>query len=484
MADSPVNIKRINDYLWEVPRSGNMRVPARIYANDELMAAIRSDKSLEQAANVACLPGIVKHSLAMPDMHWGYGFPIGGVAATDPDEGGVVSPGGVGYDINCGVRLIRTDLTLDEVQPKIKDVVHQLFRDVPCGVGSSKAIEKLSRGELAKVLRTGSKWAVQKGYGTDDDLARTEEQGALPDADPDAVSDRAAKRGSDQVGTLGSGNHFLEIDLIEDVYDEAAAAALGLQAGNVALQIHCGSRGFGHQVCDDYLKTMQSAVRKYGFQLPDRQLCCVPCHSAEGAEYLSAMAAAANFAWASRQVIMHLALRALAKALGRDRESLGAQLVYDICHNIAKYEDHDVDGQTRRLCVHRKGATRAFPANHPQTPEPYKTVGQPVLIPGDMGTCSFVLVGADKAMRETFGSSCHGAGRVMSRRHAVKNAQGRSIDRELQERGIYVYARDKRTLAEEMPQAYKNVEAVVEVMHSAGITRKVAKLRPFGVIKG
>ena len=484
MADSRVNIKRINDYLWEIPQSGDMRVPARIYANDELMAAIRSDKSLEQAANVACLPGIVRHSLAMPDMHWGYGFPIGGVAATDPDEGGVVSPGGVGYDINCGVRLIRTDLTLDEVQPKIKDVVHQMFRDVPCGVGSSKAIEKLSRAELAKVLRAGSKWAVHKGYGTDDDLARTEEQGALPHADPDAVSDRAAKRGSDQVGTLGSGNHFLEIDLIEDVYDEAAAAAFGLQAGNVALQIHCGSRGFGHQVCDDYLKTMQSAARKYGFHLPDRQLCCVPCHSPEGAEYLAAMAAAANFAWANRQVIMHLALGALAKALGRDRKSLGAQLVYDICHNIAKYEEHDVHGQTRRLCVHRKGATRAFPPNHAQTPEPYKAVGQPVLIPGDMGTCSFVLVGTDKAMRETFGSSCHGAGRVMSRHQAVKEAQGRSINRELQERGIYVYARDKRTLAEEMSQAYKNVEVVVEVMHSAGIARKVAKLRPIGVIKG
>jgi len=484
MSDASVDMKRINDYLWEIPQSGNMRVPARIYADDEIMRVIRMDKSPEQAANVAHLPGIVRHSLAMPDMHWGYGFPIGGVAATDPEEGGVVSPGGVGYDINCGVRLIRTDLSLDDVQPKIKDVVHQLFRDVPCGVGSKKAIEKLSRSELADVLRNGSKWALQKGYATEDDLTRTEERGCLAHGAPDAVSDRAAKRGSDQMGTLGSGNHFLEIDLVEEVYDESVAEVLGLEAGNVAIQIHCGSRGFGHQVCDDYLKTMQSATRKYGYDLPDRQLCCVPCNSDEGASYLSAMAAAANFAWANRQVIMHLAIRAVAKALGRNRESLGARLVYDICHNIAKYEEHDLGGKMRRLCVHRKGATRAFPPNHPQTPAPYRAIGQPVLIPGDMGTCSFVLVGTDKAMRETFGSSCHGAGRVMSRSKAIKIARGRAINQELREDGIFVWARDKRTLAEEMPEAYKDVEAVVNVMHGAGITQKVAKLRPIGVIKG
>ena len=479
-----IDMKRINDYLWEIPAKGGMRVPARIYANDALMQAIRSDKSIEQATNVAHLPGIVKHSLAMPDMHWGYGFPIGGVAATDPEQGGVVSPGGVGYDINCGVRLIRTDLEIGQVKPKIEDIVHQLFRDVPTGVGSNDAIPKLSHSEMTKLLRDGAKWAVQKGYGTDDDLVRTEEQGALCHADPDALSDRAVKRGLDQVGTLGSGNHFLEVDLIEEIYDDAVAEAFGLVAGNAAIQIHCGSRGLGHQVCDDAIRIMQSAVHKYGFELPDRQLCCVPCHSPEGEKYLSAMAAAANFAWGNRQVIMHLAVRAVAKALGRKPEALGARLVYDICHNIAKYEDHDVDGQTRRLCVHRKGATRAFAPNHPQTPEPYRAVGQPVLIPGDMGTCSFVLVGTDKAMRETWGSSCHGAGRVMSRKKAIQIGRGRSINRELQDQGIFVYSKDKRTLSEEMPEAYKDVEAVVDVMHTAGITRKVAKLRPVGVIKG
>ena len=387
MANSDVQMKRISDYLWEIPQSGDMRVPARLYSSNDLMRAVVADKSPEQARNVACLPGIVKHSLAMPDMHWGYGFPIGGVAATDPDAGGVVSPGGVGYDINCGVRLVRTDLTLAHVQAKMKDVVHQLFRDVPCGVGSEKGVPTLSPQELATALRDGAKWAVGRGYGTDEDLERTEEQGGLAHADPEAISDRAAKRGRPQMGTLGSGNHFIEVDWIEEVYDEAAAVAMGLEAGAVAVQIHCGSRGLGHQVCDDYLKTMQSAVKKYGFRLPDRQLCCVPCLSPEGEQYMAAMAAAANYAWANRQVIMYLALGALAKTLGRSRESLGARLVYDICHNIAKFEPHEVDGRTRRLCVHRKGATRAFPPHHPLTPQPYQAVGQPVLIPGDMGTC-------------------------------------------------------------------------------------------------
>ncbi len=481
---SNIDLKRISDCVWEIPQSGGMRVPARVYADDTLMQAIRQDASLEQAANVAHLPGIVKHSLAMPDMHWGYGFPIGGVAATDPANGGVVSPGGVGYDINCGVRLVRTDLTLDDVQPRIKDVVQQLFKDIPTGVGSKKAIGKLNDTELDAALHDGAKWAVAKGYGADEDIARTEEQGCLRHADAYALSDRARKRGVDQMGTLGSGNHFLELDLVEEVYDEAAAAAFGLEAGRVAMQIHCGSRGLGHQVCDDSIRIMQAAVKKYGFDLLDRQLCCAPCESEGGERYMAAMAAAANFAWANRQVIMHLAVRSIAKALRRESRSLGARLVYDVCHNIAKFEEHDVGGARRRLCVHRKGATRAFGPGHPLTPEPYRAVGQPVLIPGDMGTASFVMAGTDKAMAETFGSSCHGAGRVMSRNKAIKRGKGRRIGDELRKAGVYVWAKDVRTLSEEMPEAYKDVRNVVNVMHQAGITRKVARLKPIGVIKG
>ncbi len=482
-----IDLKRVNDYVWEIPRSGAMRVPARIYADDELMQAIRSDASLEQAANVAHLPGIVRYSLAMPDMHWGYGFPIGGVAATDPAEGGVVSPGGVGYDINCGVRLVRTDLRLADVQPKIETVVRELFKSIPCGVGGhakKKGPVRLDDKQMGQVLRDGAKWAVRQGYGSEEDLERTEEEGRLDHADPDAVSARARERGIAQLGTLGAGNHFLEIDVVEEVYDEAAAAAFGLTVGNVALQIHCGSRGLGHQVCQDAIKLMQAAVKQYGFDLPDRQLCCAPCESVEGEQYLAAMAAAANFAWANRQTIMHLSVRAVARALGADRSAIGARLVYDVCHNIAKFEEHEADGRRRRLCVHRKGATRAFGPGHPQTPAPYRAVGQPVLIPGDMGTESFVLVGTEKAEQETFASSCHGAGRVLSRSKATRAAKGRRIGDELRRQGVFVWAKDVRTLAEEMPEAYKDVAAVVRVMHEAGVARRVARLRPIGVIKG
>lgn len=461
-----------------------MRVPGRVYADDALMSHILREKAIDQVANVAHLPGIVAASLAMPDIHWGYGFPIGGVAATDVGAGGVISPGGVGYDINCGVRLVATSIIRKDIDPRIVDVVAALFRDVPCGVGSSGAIGKLSRKELERVMVDGAAWAVARGFGTEGDLDRTEERGRLAAADPENVGKRAVERGLDQVGTLGSGNHFMEIDVVEEVYDERAASTFGLAAGTVAVLIHSGSRGLGYQVCDDYLEVMQRAVDKYGIALPDRQLACAPVSSPEGERYLSAMACAANYAWANRQVMMALAKRAVARTLGTSEEALGLRLVYDVCHNIAKLERHDVAGGKRVLCVHRKGATRAFPAGHDDVPSPYQAVGQPVLVPGDMGTCSYVCVGTGAGMRETFGSTCHGAGRVMSRTKAKKAARGRSIADELSKRGIVVMASGKGTLAEEMPDAYKDVSAVVDVTERAGIARRVVRLRPLGVIKG
>jgi tRNA-splicing ligase RtcB len=484
MSEAGRDIRQVDECVWELPRAGGMRVPGRVYADERLMPHIRSEKSLEQVANVAHLEGIVRHSLAMPDIHWGYGFPIGGVAATDPGEGGVVSPGGVGYDINCGVRLIASGLSHDDVRDRVGELTKALFHEVPCGVGSSGAIGKLSKRELEEVMVEGASWAVEHGFGTVSDLDRTEERGRLAGADPDAVGQRAVKRGLDQVGTLGSGNHFLELGVVDEVYDEEAASAFGLRPEGVTLLAHSGSRGFGYQVCDDYLEVMQKAVGKYGISLPDRQLACAPVESPEGKRYLSAMACAANYAWANRQVIYALAKRALAKALGSTEEALGLRLVYDVCHNIAKLEEHDVGGGTRVLCVHRKGATRAFPAGHDDVPGVYRAVGQPVLVPGDMGTCSYVCVGTDLAMRDTFGSTCHGAGRVMSRSKARKAGAGRNLVDELADMGIFVLATGKGTLAEEMPSAYKNVSDVVDVMARAGIARKVARLRPLGVIKG
>jgi len=484
MRSAEMTLNKINDWLWEIPRTGAMRVPVHIYASEHLMETIRHDDSIIQAANVAHLPGIVKHSLAMPDIHLGYGFPIGGVAAMDPENDGVISPGGIGYDINCGVRLVRTDLYKHDIRDNLKDLINQLFRDIPTGVGSAKAIQRLSRDELAKVATTGSQWAVGRGYGTHEDLERTENGGCLAGADFSKLSQKSIQRGAEQVGTLGSGNHFLEIDAIEEVFYPEAAEAFGLQEGCIAIQIHCGSRGFGHQICSDYLQVMQRAVQKYNIGLPDRQLACAPLDSEEGRDYFAAMACAANFAWANRQTIMHHAIKAFERILGRKRHQLGMRLVYDVCHNIAKFEEHQVDGAARTLCVHRKGATRAFPPGHPETPAPYRAVGQPVLIPGDMGRESYVLVGTQAAMTQTFGSTCHGAGRALSRTAALRQTRNRNIARELSDKGIIVRAKGKKTLGEEASEAYKNVAEVVDVMHDAGVARKVARLRPIAVMKG
>jgi len=477
---------QIDRYRWEIPKSGGMRVPARIYADPRLMKEIADDRSPEQARNVAHLPGIVGASLAMPDMHWGYGFPIGGVAAFDPEKDGVISPGGVGYDINCGVRVVRSNLTLDDVEGKIRDLVAQLHRDVPAGVGSRGDITadlSRARGALVK----GARWAVENGYGWPEDPEHCEERGALAGADPGIArrySPRALQRGRRQLGTLGSGNHFVEISVVEEVFNPAVAEAFGLFDGQVVLQIHSGSRGFGHQICDDFLKVMGDAVRKYGISLPDRQLACAPVKSQEGQDYLAAMACAANYAWANRQCLMHLSREAIARALRTSPQALGLHLVYDVAHNIAKMERHTVGGREVTLCVHRKGATRAFPAGRPELPDDYRAVGQPVLVPGDMGRASYVLVGQPLALEETWGSSCHGAGRVLSRRAAVRRGRGRNIRRELADKGVVVMATERDILAEEMPEAYKDVSNVVGVMHGAGLCRKVVRLRPLGVVKG
>ncbi len=484
MAGRDYELRKVTDYVWEIPAQGRMNVPVRIFADEALLEGIERDNAVQQAMNVAQMPGIVGASLAMPDAHWGYGFPIGGVAAFDPERGGVISPGGIGFDINCGVRLIRTNLTEQDVRPRIRVLIDEMFRQVPCGVGASKAIRKLTRSELRNVCTEGAGWAVANGFGRTEDLSRTEARGALPGADPDAVSPKAYQRGMPQMGTLGSGNHFLEIDVVDRIFDEGAAAAFGVAEGQIAVQIHCGSRGFGHQICTDYLSTMQRATRRYGIEVPDRQLACAPLGSPEAESYYAAMACAANYAWANRQTIFALTARAFLMIFGGNRDSLGMRQVYDVCHNIAKFEEHEVDGRPRTLCIHRKGATRAFPAGHPETPSAYASVGQPVLIPGDMGTASYLLVGTQQAMEETWGSTCHGAGRMMSRKGAIRKAAGRNIEKELAAKGIIVRHQGRTTLAEEMPEAYKDVDAVVSVMQEAGITRKVARLRPIGVVKG
>jgi tRNA-splicing ligase RtcB len=478
-----MELVRVSDHLWEIPRHGDMLVPGRVYASAAMIEELREDPALTQVANVACLPGIVGYSLAMPDIHWGYGFPIGGVAAVDA-EVGVISPGGVGYDINCGVRLARTSLKFDSIQPRIGRLADTLFNRIPAGVGSEGAIPGLSPDQLRKVVTQGAQWALRNGYATPRDLEHTEEGGRLGDADPDRVSDRAYQRGSKQLGTLGSGNHFLEVSRVDRIFDEQLAAALGLELGQVTVLIHSGSRGLGHQTCDDYLKVMGGAMARYEIRLPDRQLAAAPILSPEGEAYLGAMAAAANFAWCNRQVMMHLTEQAFLDALSISPAELGFALVYDVCHNIAKFEDHLVDGRRRRVCVHRKGATRAFGPGHPALPAALRPFGQPVLIPGDMGRYSFVLAGREGAMRETFGSSCHGAGRVMSRHRAKNEARGRDLHAELKAMGVIVRARSRGGIAEEMPFAYKDVSEVVHVMEAAGVTRNVARLKPFAVIKG
>ena len=446
------------------------------------MGGIGSDESPKQVANVACLPGIVSYSLAMPDMHWGYGFPIGGVAAFDLDEG-VISPGGVGYDINCGCRLMTTRLHYDDVRDRIRDLVTALFRDIPTGVGS-KGSTKLSLAEEKKVLLEGARWAVRQGYGTEEDLLSTEDGGMIGGADPERVSPRALERGREQLGTLGSGNHFLEIEVVEEIFDPPAAAAFGLEAGQVAVMIHSGSRGFGYQVCDDFLARMVKNIPRLDFYLPDRQLACAPFRSREGQEYFSAMACAANYAWTNRQMLMHGTRETFGRTLGLSPRELGMRLLYDVCHNIAKVEEFVVAGEKKKLCVHRKGATRAFPPGHGALPDRFQATGQPVLIPGDMGTGSYVLAGTEKAYRETFGSTCHGAGRVMSRTQAMKSSRGRPVSREMADRGVIVMAAGRGTLHEEIPEAYKNIDDVVDVVHRAGLSRKVARLRSVGCIKG
>jgi tRNA-splicing ligase RtcB len=478
------DLTEVAECVWEIARTGGMRVPGRIYADERLLPQILSDKGIEQVVNVAHLPGVVRYSLAMPDIHWGYGFPIGGVAATDPSEGGVVSPGGVGYDINCGVRLVASRMRREDIADRIPDLISALFRDVPCGLGSHGAIGSLSQRDVRDVMAEGARWAVTRGYGTEADLDRTEDGGCLSSADPSTVSKRAVERGRPQVGTLGSGNHFIEVGFVDEIYDEARAAAFGLELGSVTLMIHSGSRGLGYQVCDDYLNVMQDAVPKYGIDLPDRQLACAPVESPEGKRYLAAMASAANYAWANRQVMMVLAKRSIAGVMKASEAELGLRLVYDVCHNIAKMERHMVGDKEKLLCIHRKGATRAFPGSHDDVPDCYRSAGQPVLIPGDMGTHSFVSAGTLTALEETFGSSCHGAGRVMSRTKARKMARGRNLADELRGMGVYVTAKGKATLAEEMPSAYKDVSDVVDVMDRTGIARKVVRLKPLGVAKG
>ncbi|MDD5397443.1 MAG: RtcB family protein [Dehalococcoidia bacterium] len=478
-------LNRIDDYRWEIPpdyKSG-MKVPGLVYADRDMLNVIKEEQSLEQVANVAFLPGIVGCSMAMPDIHWGYGFPIGGVAATRVSNG-VISPGGVGYDINCGVRLLRTDLNESEVKPRIKELINDLFRSVPSGLGSEGKI-RISEKEIDEVLRLGAAWAVKKGFGLPQDLEVTEEQGCMQNADPDKVSARAKKRGAPQLGTLGSGNHFLEVQVVREIYDREAARAMGItHVGQVLLLIHTGSRGLGHQVCGDYLRIMGDAVRKYDIVLPDRQLACAPVESQEGRDYLAAMACAANYAWANRLCIAHWARESFARVFRKKAEDMGLDQVYDVAHNIAKIEDHAVDNKKTRLCVHRKGATRAFPAGQKGIPDKYSSIGQPVLIPGDMGRCSFVAVGTERAMSETFGSTCHGAGRVQSRGAAKRSSRGIDIAAELAGRGIYVKADSMESLAEEASSAYKDVTDVVGVTSGAGISRKVAMATPIGVIKG
>jgi len=477
-------LEKIDDYRWQIPKSykGGMRVPGIIYTDEKMLKDICQDKASEQVANVAFLPGIVKYSLAMPDIHWGYGFPIGGVAATDIEEGGVISPGGVGFDINCGVRLLKTDLEYNDVKDRIKDLVFRLFSDIPSGVGSKGDI-KVGSKEERDILIKGSGWAVHKGYGIEEDLEYTEEKGAIPGADPEAVSDRAYERGKAQSGTLGSGNHFLEVQVIDQLYDSKACDAFGLYLGQITVMIHSGSRGLGYQICDDYTKNMIHCLQKYNINVPDRQLACAPVNSPEGKAYLGAMKCAANYAWANRQCLMHLTRLAFEKVFGVSWQKLGMRLIYDVAHNIAKIEKYTLEGEEKKLCVHRKGATRALPPGHSALPERYKITGQPVIIPGDMGRNSYLLVGAPKS-EETFFSTCHGAGRLKSRTAASRSIDVNALLKDLESKGIIVKASGRGTIIEEAPQAYKDVNDVVNIVHNAGISKRVCRMRPLGVIKG
>ncbi len=474
------DLKKVNEYTWEIPKSyrSDMRVPGRVFASEGILDDILTDESLEQVMNVATLPGIQKYSLAMPDIHEGYGAPVGSVFAMDLGEG-IISPGAVGYDQNCGIRVIRTGVSYKEIKGKIPHLTEELYREIPSGVGKGGEL-KLKKSELKKVLVRGAGQIVEWGYGEKEDLEHCESGGRMEEADPEKVSETAKKRGLDQVGTLGAGNHFVEVQRIDEVFDSGAAKVLGLREGEVTIMVHTGSRGFGHQVATDYIKVMNGVLEKYGIELPDKQLACAPFDSPEGKDYLSAMAAAANFAWANRQLILNHIRKAWKKVFGEENLSL----VYDVAHNIAKIEEYEIEGKKKKVLVHRKGATRAFPPHHPETPNSYKEVGQPVLIPGSMGTSSFILVGKEGAMEKSFGSSCHGAGRVMSRTQAKKEVWGEDLKKELEEKGISVRAGSMDGLAEEAPLAYKKVEEVVEVVHNLGLAGKVVRMKPVGVIKG
>jgi tRNA-splicing ligase RtcB (3'-phosphate/5'-hydroxy nucleic acid ligase) len=477
--------RSVGPYEWEVPigEVAGMLVPGRVFADDEMLAKARDDRALEQVANVATLPGIVRASYAMPDIHWGYGFAVGGVAATDVDAGGVISPGGVGFDICCGVRLLRSDLTLADVQPHLVELARRLGERIPRGVGT-KGMLRLDRDELAGVMREGAAWVLAHGLGWESDLERCEDHGALPGADPSAVSDRAFDRGAPQCGSLGAGNHFLEVQLVEEIFDAAAADAFELSAGLVCVMMHTGSRGVGHQVCTDEVKTFDKLMHRSKISVPDRQLACGPLDSKEAERYFGAMAAAANFARANRHALAHETRTTFAEVVGRTAEDMGMRLVYDVAHNLAKIERYVVDGRERNLCVHRKGATRAFGPGHPELADRYRAVGQPVIVPGSMGTSSYVLVGTDEGRDKAFWSTCHGAGRAMSRTQAKKRMGGSRVKAELEEAGVLVNATHPGLLAEEAPYAYKDVARVVDTCEGAGLSRKVARLRPLAVIKG
>jgi tRNA-splicing ligase RtcB len=475
-------LKQISPVLWEISKNyrPDMRVPARFFATEQMLEDVFQDRSIEQLVNVTTLEGIVGPAYAMPDMHEGYGFPIGGVAAMKHPNG-IISPGGIGYDINCGVRLLKSKLTFDNIKDKLQSLAREIYHCIPSGVGRGGKL-KLSQEQLDQLLKNGVSWMLKNGYATESDIEHTESNGTLPNADPDALSDHAKKRGLDQVGTLGAGNHFAEVDVVEEIFDEKTAQAFGLHKNQITVLIHTGSRGLGHQVATDYIKTMMQVMPKYGIQLPDRELACVPFNSPEGTNYFNAMAAAANFAWCNRQMITHQVRQAWQKELGEAGGNLS--LLYDVAHNIAKIETHEIEGKKEKVIIHRKGATRAFPPGNPEIPKEYQVVGQPVLIPGSMGTASYVLAGTQEGMQTSFGSTCHGAGRRMSRRAAKKAIHGGTLKKKLEEKGICVRAGSLPGLAEEAPLAYKDIDDVVQVVHDAKIAKKVAKLRPCAVIKG
>ena len=470
------------EYQIEANSSLGMNVPVTIYADETLIEKMMTDRTIKQAINVATLPGIHQHSVVLPDGHEGYGFPVGGVAAMDAEEG-MISPGGVGYDINCGVRLLRTNLTEEKVRPKLGELVNDLFKSIPSGVGSKGAV-RLNQSELDEVLVKGVKWAIDHGYGTNDDADVCEENGQMANADPNKVSDKARKRGAPQLGSLGSGNHFLEVQRVEEIHDEEAAKRMGIQKGNVTVLIHCGSRGFGHQVCSDYLRISEQAQEKYNINLADRELACVPNKSDEGESYRAAMFAALNFAWSNRQMITHWTRKSFERVFNQTESDLDMKLVYDVAHNIAKVENHKIDGKNKPVVVHRKGATRAFPSDLDEVPSKYRDLGQPVLVPGSMGTGSWILLGKENSMTKSFGSTAHGAGRMMSRSKARRNFTEDEVKKSLNEKGIFIKSLTRDGVVEETPEAYKNVDSVVNVSHELGIATKVAKLVPIGVIKG